>query len=228
LVDFNANGRYGDPFRDFGSDPSRAGDLILVDADGDGRFDQNSILTKELLWCGRRLVVDGQFYQVEIERGGSMLRVTPATVKLAAIRADYPRFGLLLANEDGVLPIESRNGQAQVPVGRYRVLVWNIERRAESGKWEVQGGAWGTDAPAPELAVDERGSASFKLAAPLRARVTTARITPQDLDFQLSLTTASGENIGNVVVDGRQPPEPMLRLVDDQGREVARLKFHYG
>jgi hypothetical protein len=180
--------------------------------------------------------VDGQFYTLQIGRGGSALRVTPATVKLAAIRSDYPRFGLLLANDDGVLPIESQNGQAQVPVGRYRVLVWSIERRGDGqgeagaggGKWEVQGGAWGTDAPAPELAVDERGSASFKLAAPLRAKVTAAHATPQDLDFQLSLTTASGENIGSVLVDSRQPPEPMLRLVDDQGHEVARLKFHYG
>jgi hypothetical protein len=228
LVDFNANGLYGDPFRDFGPDPSKAGDMLLVDTDGDGRFEQAGVIPKETLWCGRRIVVDGRFYQLAIGQDGSALHVTPAPVKLAAIGSDYPRFGLILANDDGVLPIESQNGQARVPVGNYRVLVWSIERRTESGKWEVQGGAWGTEAGAPELTVAEGGSASFKLAAPLRAKVTAARTSPRDIDFQLSLTTASGENIGNVAVDGRQPPEPTLRLLDDQGNEVANLRFHYG
>jgi hypothetical protein len=108
------------------------------------------------------------------------------------------------------------------------VLYWNVEHQAPSGKWEVQGGSMGTAADAPELAVTDSGQASFQLSAPLVAKVTSSRAGSQGYNFQLSVATASGESISNVAVNGGQPPEPTLRVLDDQGNEVAQLKFHYG
>jgi hypothetical protein len=228
LIDFNANGIYGDPFRELGPDPSKAGDALLVDANDDGRFEQGSPISKEFIYCGRCIVVDGRFYELQLRPDGSALRVTPAPVTLATIRSGYPRFNLVLAGKEGVWTIESKNGQAQVPAGQYQVLYWNIERQASSGKWEVQGGSMGTAADAPELAVTDRGQASFQLSAPLVAKVTSSRAGSQGYNFQLSVATASGESISNVAVNGGQPPAPTLRVLDDQGNEVAQLKFHYG
>src|SRR5436305_1089112 len=39
LVDANANGLYGDPFRSFSPDGEKMGDMLLVDANKDGRFE---------------------------------------------------------------------------------------------------------------------------------------------------------------------------------------------
>jgi hypothetical protein len=228
LVDFNGNGLFGDPFRDLSFDPGKSGDMILVDANGDGRFEQGGIIPKETLYCGKCIVVDGRFYELATRSDGSALRVTPAPVKLAAVRSDYPRFALILVNEHGVLPIESQGGVARVPVGTYRVAGWSIEHRAGGRKWEVQGGGGQPEGSAPELAVTEGGSPSFKLSSPLVAKVADTRTSGQGIDFQLEVTTASGERIGNVAVDGQQPPEPTLKIVDARGNEVATLKFHYG
>ena len=103
-----------------------------------------------------------------------------------------------------------------------------VYRLTPAGKWEVQGGAVGTDSEGARLVVPAAGSASFQLTTPLRAKVTAIRGAPNDFDFQLNLTTSSGETIANIAQDGRRPPEPMLKLVDASGREVAALKFHYG
>lgn len=228
LVDFNGNGLYGDRFRDFSFDAGKVGDMILVDSNRDGRFEQGGMIPKETLYCGSCIVVDGRFYELAVRSDGSALRVTPAPVTLAAIRSDYPRFSLILFNEHGVLPIESQGGAAQVPVGKYRVVGWSLEHRTGKQKWEVQGGGSQPEGCAPELAVTQGGNPSFKLSSPLVARVGDTRTSGQGIDFQLEVTTSSGERIGNIAVDGRQPPEPRLKIVDEQGKEVADLKFHYG
>jgi hypothetical protein len=228
LIDANGNGLYGESFRSFSQDPSQAGDMLLVDANHDGRFEQGGIIPKEMLYCGKCIVVDGRFYELAMQADGSALSVKPAAVKYASLKSGYPRFGLLLQSEHGLFPIESRNGVARVPPGEYRVLGWSLENPTLEGRWQVQGGAAGTEGKAPRLAVSESSTASFQLTTPLVAKVQTSREGPDSLSFQLSLTTASGENIGDISVDGRRPPEPTLRLVDDQGNEIATLKFHYG
>jgi len=228
VVDANANGLYGDPFRGFSPDQEKLGDQFLVDVNNDGRFEQGGFIPREMLFCGHCVVVDGRFYELAIRPDGSAVGVTPAKVPLATVRSGYPRFGLLLWNEKGVLPLESRKGVIRVPPGQYRLLVWSLEHPAPAGKWEVQGGAVGTDSEGARLVVPAAGSTSFQLTTPLRAKVTAIRGAPNDFDFQLNLTTSSGETIANIAQDGQRPPEPMLKLVDAAGREVAALKFHYG
>jgi hypothetical protein len=227
LVDANANGIYGEPFREFDPEGGKMGDMLLVDVNHDGRFEQGGIIPKETLYCGKCIVVDGRFYELALRPDGSAMSVTPARVRLASLKSGYPRFGLMLKSPDGVLPIESRNGVAQVPPGEYQVMAWSIEHRAGTGKWSVMGSSPAIGAP--ELKVSENGDTSFQLKSPLKAKVTAERNGPPgNIGFQLQLTTASGENIGDVNVDGRRPPEPRLRLLDEGGNEVADLKFHYG
>jgi hypothetical protein len=228
LVDANGNGIYGDAQREYGYQPGKAGDMVLVDANGDGRFDQGGIIPKETLWCGKCIVVDGRFYELKLRADGSALSVAPAPVKLASLTSSYPRFGLVLVGDHGIFPIEAKNGVARVPAGQYKVAAWSLEQRAPSGNWSVQGAGTAPGSPMPELTVTENERASFQLKAPLIAKVTPQKFTPGAMDFSLSLTTSSGENIQGVTVNGRQPEEPMLQLLDEGGKEVAKLKFHYG
>jgi hypothetical protein len=228
LVDANANGLYGDAQRGFGREPGLAGDMVLVDANKDGRFEQGGIIPKESLWCGKCIVVDSRFYELNLRADGSALTVTPAAVKLASLRASYPRFGIVLVGDHGVFPIEAKHGVARVPPGEYKVLSWSLEQRAPSGKWSVQGSGMGAEGGMQVLKIGENEPSSFQLKAPLIAKVTPQKFTPGAIDFSLSLTTSSGESIQGVTVNGRQPEEPMLRVLDEGGNEVAKLKFHYG
>jgi len=227
LVDANANGLYGEAFREFDPEGRKSGDMLLVDANHDGRFDQGGIIPKETLHCGKCIVVDGRFYELSLRPDGSAMSVTPARVRLASLKSSYPRFSLMLKSPDGVLPIEGRNGVAQVPPGQYQVMAWSIERQAGSNKWSVMGSSPGIGAP--ELKVSEGSDSSFQLKSPLKAKVSADRSGPPgNFNFQLQLTTASGENIADVNVNGRRPAEPRLKLLDEGGNEIADLKFHYG
>jgi hypothetical protein len=174
-------------------------------------------------------VVDGRYYELDVRPDGSALRVTPAKVPLVAIRSDYPRLGLMLASRDGILPLDGKDGTVRVPPGHYKVLYWNVEHPAEGRRWQVSGGAMGDAGNAPTLSLEPQGSATFRLKPPLVAKVTAAKNgLPGTIDFRFSLATASGESINNVAIDGQQPPAPTLRLLDEQGKEVANLTFHYG
>jgi hypothetical protein len=225
LVDTNANGIYGDPFRELSPEGGRMGDQFLVDVNDDGSF-EGGMIPKETLFCGKCIAVDGRFFELAMEPDGSRVRVAPAQVKLAALKADYPSFSMLLAGDHGVFPVEGRNGEIRVPEGNYRILLWSIEHRAMEGTWRAMGGSW--NGGAPEVRVNEGGGATFKLSVPLLAKVGSQPTTPGSLDFSLGLTTSSGESIADLGVDGRRPPEPILRITDEDGKEVAVLKFHYG
>lgn len=227
LVDANANGLFGNVFKGFEED--EGGDLLLVDVNDNGRFEQEYPVPKETLYCGKWIVVDGRFYELKVHPDGSSFQIAPAKVKLVALRSDYPKFRLLLANDEGILPIESMNGKAKVPEGKYRVLMWSIELRDKKGKpWRVEGRSIGSETKPPEITVSERGGVPFKLNAPLVAKVTSERIGEGEFEFRLEFRTASGEAITDISVNERRPPEPMLRIMDEQGKEVASLKFHYG
>jgi hypothetical protein len=229
IVDFNANGIYGDSFRSLDFRPQTMGDMVLVDANHDGRFEQSGPISRESLYCGRCIVVDGRFYELAVRPDGSALRVTPANAPLVAIRSEYPRLGLMLASRDGILPLDGKDGTVRVPPGDYKVLYWNVEHPTGSGRWQVSGGTMGDAGNAPTLTISERGSAAFRLSRPLVAKVSAAKSgLGGSFDFQFSLATTSGESINNVALDGRQPPAPTLRLLDEQGKEVANLTFHYG
>lgn len=229
LVDFNGNGLYGDTFRSLEFKPETMGDVLLVDSNHDGQFEQSGIISREFLYCGRCVVVDGRFYELSVRPDGSALRAVPAKGPTVAIRSDYPRLGLMLAGRDGILGLESTNGAIRVPPGEYRVLYWNLEHPSDTGRWQVSGGAMSATESAPKLLLTEQGGASFKLTPPLVAKVSANRNGPPGaIDFSFSLATTSGESISNVAVDGRQPTAPTLRLLDEAGQEVANLTFHYG
>lgn len=228
LVDYNANGLYGDPFREL-YNPEKAGDMLLVDRNRNGRFEESGPIPREMLHCGKCIVVDGRFYELTTRADGSTLGVTPARVPLATVRSNYPRFSLMLASDDSLLTIEGKSSRARVPPGKYRVVAWNIEQQAPDGKWEIQGsGAARPDAKEPDLIVEKKSGASFRLPTPLVAEVGYTPMGPREFNFILSLTTASGQRVNNVLVNGRMPEEPVLRLLDETGNEVAKLKFHYG
>jgi hypothetical protein len=230
LVDANGNGLFGDPCRVSGSGEAE-GDILLVDLNRNHRYDEADVLLKERLTCARRVAVGGQFFELAVPPDGSGFKVTPSTARLAALRSDYPEFGMILANDESYLPIEGRNGQALVPEGRYRVLQWFIRCRdgALSGRratWKVEGGPQPKESP--DLVVSAERTASFKLSAPLVARVKPHQTESGEIDFNLELATASGEEIQDLSVNGKRPSAPTLILLDADGKQLALLKFHYG
>lgn len=226
LVDYNGNGRFND--RAKGLERDSAGDLLLIDLNGDGRFDQGEFASPESRSCGRHVQVDGRYYDLEIQSDGAGFRVVPTSAALATLRSDSNQFALMLVSSDGMLAVRGEKGQAQVPVGDYRIVGWQVEQRDRDGNvWMVQGSRNRFGGEAPRLSVTADRSLP-RLGSPLLAKLAVQSAGGREFDYQLNFTGASGEVIGQVLRNGQQMPEPHMRILDAQGQQIADLPFHYG
>ncbi len=227
LVDENANGLFNE-MPDLERSDQFTGDLLLIDFNGNGQFDQEYPVSDEVLAGAARFMLGGKLYRVQKRADGLAITVTPDNTPLVEVRSDFAQFRLSLINELGVLSVHATTGVAQVPAGRYGVLSWVVQKRDESGRlWQVQGGYNATMPKPPSLEVKPGAPVRFGLSSPLKAGVQVDRIG-EDYLFTLLFTTAAGEQISDLTVDDSRPPQPILRLLDADGKELAVLKFEYG
>jgi hypothetical protein len=226
LVDSNGNGLFNDRAR--GADPESAGDALLFDLNGDGKFEQYEFANPECQDAERRIAVDGHYYDLAIPPDGSSFRVTPTTARLAMLRSGPEPFALLLLSDDGMLPVRGENGQARVPVGDYRIMGWQVEERDRDGSlWKVEGSRERLGGEPRRLSV-KADMPLPRLGSPLQAQLQVQPAGGREFDCQLSFTGASGEVIGQVQRNGEPMPEPHMRILDARGIQVADVPFHYG
>jgi hypothetical protein len=226
VIDHNGNGLFNDLYK--GHDDNSAGDLLLIDVNGDGKFEENEFASPEYRPCARRVMVDGRYYDLSPRADGSSFTVAPATTKLATLRSGSDNFALMLTSDGGMLTVRSENGQAQVPVGDYRIYGWRIEQRDRDGSiWIAQGTRYQGAEEAPKLSV-QADTTLPPLGTPLMARLKVDPGGGREFQYTLSLTAASGEEIGDVTRNGQRMPEPRLKVVNAQGKEIANVPFHYG
>lgn len=229
LVDYNANGLFNDLFTVFDPEGDKTGDMLLVDLDGDGEFAGKYPTLDETIHCGKRIVVDNQFYDFAARPDGVSFSVAPSQVNLRPIKSEYSRFSLTLASAEGQWPIEAETGEAKAPPGTYQVTTWSLDLKdAKRRTWHMAGHTCGGDAPPPQLTVSEPDGGFFKLRAPLLAKVRAERSPEEGYKFQFELRLSAAEHVTDLKVNDAKPPEPLLRILDEKGRQVEKLKFHYG
>jgi hypothetical protein len=230
LVDYNANGLFNDVFKDYAE--GKTGDVLLVDVNRDGKFEQNEFASSEFRHCAKCVQVDGRYYELNVRPDGTGFTATPAQPQLATLQSGYDKFALVLSSENGMLSLRSDNGAARIPVGEYRIYGWQVEQRDKDGNvWLAQGNRYRNGGDAPVLSVkdtERHGVRSLRLASPLVAKLSVRANGGRDFDFSLNFTTASGEVINNVSSNGQPMPEPRLKIVDAKGKEITTLPFHYG
>jgi hypothetical protein len=230
LVDRNANGRFDDLHT--GLDPGREGDALLVDWNGDERFEEFEAEPPEFYPLARRVPVGDpqggtrEYALLRVRSDGSSFQLTPDPAPKVTLRSDYPRFTVQLASREGMLYLRGERGSASVPEGEYRIAGWQVEQRAPDGsQWQVRGGE--VSAGGRRLVV--RGDTQLpRLAAPLVARLNVQPAAGREFEFELGFTTASGETIESVQRNGQPPAAPRLKILDARGKVVASVPFHYG
>lgn len=126
-----------------------------------------------------------------------------------------------LFGEDGKLNLTGTNGRVLLPQGRYILSHWDVVRRDKQGRvWEAMfvppQHQWFTVGATP-VRMDFRPNLIAIPTAEMHG--STAALSTQ--------YEAAGVALKYLTVDGVRPPEPRLRVVDEQGRAVARLSQKY-
>ncbi len=210
LIDQNANGTFNDK-----SLEARKSDRIRIGKKGD----------RDTRYVGNFIEVDGVLYQPEIARDGAYIKLTKAEdVKFGNIRIPESITEFSAGGENGLFTLKPENGTGSLPVGRYRVNYWDIEREDERGKkWKMRSSMFSRKGDF-EITADKETELS--IGEPI---ISTLKATKSGSGYSFSqnLQGRLGERI-ELTRNGAQPPAPKLHVKNKDGTYDRTFSFEYG
>ncbi|MBM3881380.1 MAG: hypothetical protein FJ387_16920 [Verrucomicrobia bacterium] len=208
LLDNTVNGT----FDDTSESPSEA-DRITVDGEEDG-------FTRYL---GRYLEVDGQLLRLEVARDGAFIKVAPAEgVVLGSVQVPDTISEFTAVGPSGHFIRKPDGGEFKLPVGKYRVNGWEVNRTDDRGaKWTLSGYSFG---PTAQFEVRTDHTARVQAGEPVfpALQITEGK---SDLAFSLRLVGPLGETL-QILRGTERPRAPQLQ-VSGTGFSATRT-FEYG
>ncbi len=210
LVDANANGTFNDSADDFGQI-----DRILIDKGKiwDARFN------------GRYIEVDGKFYHPEPSQDGAFVAFTSCeNIVLGEVRVPEGLTKVRVGGLNGLLDLRHTKGVGKLPVGKYRVYDWEIERKDEAGvPWKLAGRSFPNSVL---LEVTKEKAATLDVGEPV---VSSLAMNPEggQYSFNQGLQGKLGERI-DVECNGTRPAAPKIRIKNKAGTFDQTYSLEYG
>jgi hypothetical protein len=178
LFDYNVNGTFNDK-----SLQSRDSDRIGIGNKGE----QNTGFT------GNYIEVDDVLYRTEIARDGAFIKLAGAEdVKFGNILVPETITELTAGGENGQFTREMKNGVAKLPVGKYRIDHWEIDRKDDKGKsWTVRGYGFSDRG---DFEIKEQAETALEIGEPITAGL-QVQLNGENYEFSKSLRGSLGEYI---------------------------------
>lgn len=210
LIDFNSNGTYNDLSPDWGK-----GDLIVF-ADESGGMPA---------FVGKYVALGGKLYEPTVARDGASIAFAVAkNVPMGALSVPAAITRFSIAGENGLLTYSLSGSSVDVPVGKYRVFSWEINRPDKSGaKWQAKGSTYGGDL---SLDVTAGGAASLDVGEPFKSTV-AAQGQGRQYYLTEALTDKTGGRI-SITMSGTTPPAPRAHIKNADGTYDRTFQFQYG
>lgn len=220
VTDGAANG----VFNDVWDQSKRWSDHAYVDWDGDGKFGSG-----DSLYCTKRYLRDGQWYDVSFSPDGLEVTFTPAQFPMGTVKfGDFSLTAQFVSSTGQGGFIASGFGQIDVPADEYGVLrCWIKTLDAEGNAWEASG----STSPAAKVVVREDADVTLTIGPPFAAVLTAASKPPHrrggNILFNVKVGDAGGKDY-TFRRDGLQMRAPRMLFRDEFGRQVGSCAFSYG
>jgi len=210
LIDHNANGTFDDK---------------SLEADKSDRIRIGKKGSKDSLFVGNYIEIDDVLYRPEIARDGAYIKLSKAEdVKFGNIRLPETITEFSAGGENGLFTLKPDKGTGSLPVGRYRINYWAIERKDEKGKkWKMQGEGFSNKG---DFDITEVKEAELSIGEPI-----ISTIEPQNRSgtrsFSHNLKGRLGERI-ELTRNGSRPRAPKLNIKSKDGTYDRTFSFEYG
>lgn len=210
LFDYNANGTFNDKSENAGNC-----DRIRIGKQG----------SQDTLFTGNYIKVNETLYRPEIARDGAFIKLVKAeNISFGSIRLPESITEFSANGENGLFILKPEKGVASLPVGKYRVYDWAIERKDEKGtKWQLEGSGLGEK---NIFDITEGNEAVLSIGEPIVATLDASE-REGTYSFNHSMKGRAGERI-ELIRNGARPQAPKIRIKTADGAYDRTYSFQYG
>jgi len=210
LIDYNVNGTFNDK-----SLRAHECDRIRI-----GKKD-----SQDTRFVGNYIEVDGVLYRPEIAQDGAYIKLSKAEdVRFGDIQLPKMITEFAAGGENGLFILEPQQGVGKLPVGKYRINHWEIDRKDEKGSaWVLRGYE---SREMDDLDVTRDRKAELSIGEPI---ICTLEASKRDstYSFRQSLKGQLGERI-ELTRNGSRPQAPKLHIKSKDGSYDRSFNFEYG
>ena len=211
---------------------------VLFDNNANGTFNDKSLGTYEsdririgqassqdTRFVGNFIEVDGKFYEPEIARDGAFIKLAEAKdIKFGKVRLPESVTELSAGGENGLFNVKLENGGGSLPIGKYRITEWAIERKDDKGTmWKLQGTQSGRQA---DLEIAEDKETELTVGEPIVSSLTST-VREGTHNFSQALRGRDNERI-TLTRNGARPQAPKLNIKNKDGTYDRTYSFSYG
>lgn len=214
VLDYTANGT----FDDASLDPDLADRIIII---GAGQW------SGEPLCVGRLVDVNETLYELEVARDGAFVKLKSAQdVRFGQVRVPAGISRLTVTGTNGQFRLTPKDQVVRVPVGRYCMTDWAMDRNDDKGRlWSALGRTRGIG-DRWTLDVVEGQDRALDIGEPFLCRL-AVRSTGAVHSFQHELEGRLGEDLTLLLGKTERPAPPRLSIRSRDGAERT-LNFAYG
>ena len=180
LIDYNGNGTFNDKSINYGEC-----DRIRIGEKG----------TRDTGYVGNYIEINDTLYHTEIARDGAYIMLSKADdVKFGTVRLPETITEFAAGGENGLFTFKPENAVGSLPVGKYRINSWTIERKDEKGKkWELQGRFFSEKG---DFEISEGTEVSLEVGEPITGNLQVNLNTDTDnYEFEKSVRGPLGEYV---------------------------------
>jgi hypothetical protein len=207
LFDYNVNGAFNDKSANAGEC-----DRIRIGKQGE----------QDTLFTGNFIEVDNTLYRPEIARDGAYIKLTKAeNIRFGSVRLPESITEFSANGENGLFILKPDKGVASLPVGKYSVYNWTIERQDDKGtNWKLKGSEKNL------FDITEDKEALLSIGEPIIATLNTSE-REGTYSFSHSLKNRTGERI-ELTRNGARPQAPKIHIKSADGAYDRTYSFQYG
>ena len=210
LIDYNANGTFNDK-----SLRAHECDRIRI-----GRKD-----SRDTRFVGNYIEVDGVLYRPEIARDGAYIKLTKAEdVRFGDIQLPEAITEFTAGGENGLFILEPEHGVGKLPVGKYRINHWEIDRKDEKGSAWVLRGYESREMDDFDVTLDRK--AELSIGEPIVCTLEASKRN-STYSFSQNLKGQLGERI-ELTRNGSRPQAPKLHIKSKDSTYDRTFSFEYG